>query len=184
MILIINTCKEELHYYEFVKPVEDIAGTREIVKSIKIADLKKKDVLKSEKIIITGTSLMDFDYEKKNYSWIKKYDKPLLGICAGAQLIAKEFGCSLGKGTEIGLHDVKFKKIFLGMKSDETIQAYCLHNSIINNSQNLRAEFEICGSNEYIQAIKHKHKPIYATLFHPEVRNKKVIEAFLRINIE
>lgn len=182
MILIINTCKEEMHYYEFVKPIEDIIKkTGKEFKVIKIDDVKEKEFKKSEKIIITGTSLRDFNYESEDFSWIKKYDKPMLGICAGMQIICKEFGCELGHETEIGFHDIIFKKDFLGINENETIKAYCLHNSIVKYSKDLKLAFDIYSKNDYIQAIKHKYKQIYCTLFHPEVRNKKIIENFLNI---
>ena len=56
--LIINICKEPLHYYEFVKPIEDIVKE----KAIHYKDVK--DISKEDYIIICGTSLRDNDYLK------------------------------------------------------------------------------------------------------------------------
>ncbi|MEM4637732.1 MAG: hypothetical protein QXK76_01735 [Candidatus Woesearchaeota archaeon] len=178
MILIIDICKEELHYNEFVKPIEEIMKAE----NQKYLIVKGNSIITcpgyADKIIIAGTSLRDFDYEKQDFSWIRAYNKPILGICAGMQIICKEYKCSLGKATEIGLKEIKFDKEFLSVKGK--IQAYCLHNIIIKNSKNLRTLFDIYARNQYIQAIKHKQKPIYATLFHPEVRNKDIIVQFIR----
>ena len=58
--MIINVCKEKLHYYEFVKPIEDIVGE----KAKHYRDITKKEIEKSKYIIICGTSLKDNAYLK------------------------------------------------------------------------------------------------------------------------
>ena len=41
-------------------------------------------------------------------------------------------------------------------------------------------EFEIyCEGNSISQAVKHKEREIYGVLFHPEVRQKKMISSFV-----
>ncbi|MBI2004350.1 hypothetical protein HYS72_02700 [Candidatus Pacearchaeota archaeon] len=65
MILIINICKEKLHYFEFVKPIEDILRKENIeYQTIYYKKLTDKELLnkKLEKIIICGTSLKDNEY--------------------------------------------------------------------------------------------------------------------------
>jgi GMP synthase (glutamine-hydrolysing) len=37
-----------------------------------------------------------------------------------------------------------------------------------------------CEGNGVVQAVKHKERPIYGVLFHPEVRNKNLILEFLK----
>ena len=92
-ILILNICKEKLHYLEFVKPIERIiknAGVNFYTKHYtKFLD---KD-LKAEKIIICGTSLADKDYLKNMnlFKWINFYSKPILGICGGMQILSDYF---------------------------------------------------------------------------------------------
>ena len=59
-ILIVNICKEKLHYLEFVKPIEDIlssSGSKFFVKHY--LEIKKSDLEKADNIIICGTSLFD-----------------------------------------------------------------------------------------------------------------------------
>ena len=159
MILIINLCKEKLHYYEFVKPVEDILKDKGIkfftknYRKISEADLKKSD-----KIIICGTSLKDnmFLEHLNKFSGIKYFKKPILGICGGAHLIGLVFGGKLKKKKEIGLKKMNIKN-FLGINGEKEV--YHLHQFYV------------------LPEIYHKEN-IYATLFHPEVRNKEIIANF------
>ncbi|MDO8467584.1 MAG: hypothetical protein Q7S56_01390 [Nanoarchaeota archaeon] len=176
-ILIINISKERLHYYEFVKPIEDIlknVGVEFYTKHY--TKFNDKD-LKADKIIICGTSLMDNDFIDKieSFKWIEVYKKPILGICGGMQVISLIFNGELGKESEIGLFNENFVKSFLGMK--EKKEVYHLHNNYIT----LPLEFEQFTSSKIPQAIKHKEKEIYGVLFHPEVRNKSLIENFVNL---
>lgn len=182
MILIINLCKERLHYLEFVKPIEDILKEKDIeYKTIYYKKITDKELLnkKLKKIIICGTSLKDNEYlENLDYfKWIKfpKLNKPIFGICGGMQIISLVFGGALIENKEIGQIEIKFDKEFLNFKPSAK-KVYLLHNyAVINN------EFEVFASSQELeipQAIKHKTKPIYGVLFHPEVRNKELINYF------
>ena len=179
MILVINVCKENLHYYEFVKPIEDIVKKeKENFTTKKYPDLTKKDLEKAKKIIICGTSLKDFNYEKnlEKFSWIKSFKNPLFGICAGAQIIAKTFDATLNNSLHIGLEKINLSKEFLGVKGE--LQTYYLHQGGISNvGKNLK---KFSNENRRSSVLKHNTKPIYATLFHPEVRNKKIISNFIK----
>lgn len=178
MILIINICKEKLHYFEFVKPIEDILKNNNIkFKTLHYNKLKKTRDCKKinyEKIIICGTSLKDNAYLKFDFSWIKKIDKPILGICAGMQIISLEFGGKIKNKTEIGYYKECFKEEFLTLKGEK--QVYHLHNSYSTLPRN----FKKFTSSKIPQAIKHNHKEIYGILSHPEVRNKEMIIKFLK----
>jgi anthranilate/para-aminobenzoate synthase component II len=195
MILLINLCKEKLHYYEFVKPIEDI------LKKNKLKYFKKHyrrlsdgDLKNAKKIIICGTSLKDNDFVKDvdYFLWIKGFKKPILGICGGMQIIGlifdldrqvknldirKDFSHALKKKTEIGFYHESFKKDFLGLLGEQEV--YHLHNNYIDFDK--LEEFEIFAKNsEIIQALKHKEKEIYGVLFHPEVRQKDLIINFCK----
>ena len=119
MILIINICKEKLHYLEFVKPIEDILRKEKIeFQTIYYKKLTDKELLnkKLNKIIICGTSLKDNEYlENLNYfKWIKysKLNKPILGICGGMQIISLIFGGVLVENKEIGQLKIQFEYRF------------------------------------------------------------------------
>lgn len=182
MILIINICKEKLHELEFVKPIEDILRKNRVNFETKHrSNINEKNIKKFDKIIITGTSLKDdkFLEDLNKFQWLKLYEKPVLGICGGMQILFLIFKGILKIEKEIGLIDVDFKKKFLGMERKR--HAYNLHKFYAESN-----EFEIFAesvkSNSRIpQAVKHKTKPFYGTLFHPEVRNKKLIVEFCEL---
>jgi|SRR3989344_3037517 len=175
MILIVNICKEKLHYYEFVKPIEDILKKDRIkFYTINYHNLDKEDIKKAEKIIICGTSLKDnhFVGDIDKFYWLKEYNKPVLGICGGMQIISVLFEGKLNKKIEIGFYEEEFNKEFLGLIGKQKV--YHLHN----NCTTLPKDFEEFTGSEIPQAVKHISKPIYGVLFHPEVRNKQIIINF------
>ncbi len=175
MILLINVCKEKLHYFEFVKPVEEIIGKDFFVKHYSKVD--ESDLRKADKVIICGTSLKDNQFVKdlKKFEWIRNYRKPILGICAGMQVISLIYGAKLKKETEIGFYKEKFAYEFLGMSSEKEV--YHLHN----NYATIPKDFESFTKSKIPQAIKHKTREIYGVLFHPEVRNELMIKNFVHI---
>ena len=175
MILIIDTCKERLHYFEFVKPVEDVLNKQGMGFWTKhYLNVSDKDLIKAKKIIICGTSLQDnqFVEDIDYFSWLKNFEKPVLGICAGMQIIGLVFGGRIKKETEIGFFKEKFEKRFLGLNGG--LEVYHLHNNFIDFSK--LNDFEIFSSGEIPQAIRYKN--FYGVLFHPEVRNKELISRF------
>lgn len=187
-ILLVSTCKEKLHELEFVKPVENILSSENIdffVKSYK--EVSSKDLEKCSKVIICGTSLADFDYFNNisRFNWIKDFNKPILGICAGCQVLINFFNGRLfvrGKNIldrkEIGFVVCNFEKEFLGFTGNHEV--YGLHQLGIGIGGK-KSLLEAYGfSNKGIQAFKHKEKPFYGVLFHPEVRQKKMIAEFVK----
>ena len=158
MILLINICKEKLHYYEFVKPIEDVTKKIYEIKTINYKDLTKKDVNNSDKIIICGTSLKDNEFlnHLDKFQWIKNYKKSILGICGGAHIIGLIFGMKLKEKKKIGLKRIMINN-FLGINDEREV--YHLHG------------FQVLPE-------IYQDENIYATLFHPEVRNKDIIVNF------
>jgi len=177
MILLISICKEKLHYYEFVKPVEDILKNNNIqFKTTQYKKINRNLIKKSDKIIICGTSLKDNDFLKNInfFEWIKSYNKPLFCICGGMHILCLLFDGELKKQKEIGLINIKFEKEFLGIKG--AIPVYELHNLYVQCKEfDLYAKSKKCP-----QAVKHKSKPFYGVLFHPEVRTKHLILNFAK----
>lgn len=175
MILIINLCNESLHYPEFVKPIEKILlENKFFFKIIHYFKLKNSDLSKADKIIIAGTSLQDNDFLKHldKFNWMQNYEKPILGICAGMQIIGLIFGGKIKKETEIGFCKENFTKEFLSLIGEQEV--YHLHNNYIV----LPKDFESFTKSKIPQAVKHKDKEIYGVLFHPEARNKDIIRKF------
>ena len=183
MILLINICKEKLHYLEFVKPIEDILKREKIACFVKgYREVNQKDLDRSDKVIICGTSLADNQFMENldRFSWVKEFDKPLLGICGGMQIIGKIFKGIIRKEPQIGFFHEKFHKDFLGFEGSKEV--YHLHNYYIDFSVLDSFESYCVSDNEITQAVKHTDKEIYAVLFHPEVRQKELIINFSKIN--
>lgn len=178
MILVVNVCKEGLHYYEFVRPIEDIIRRCEIDFFTKhYSEIDDEDLRLADKIIICGTSLGDnqFAEDYLKFKWLAKIDKPVLGICAGMQLIGFAFGGKMKKQTEVGFLHEFFEKKFLGLEGE--VEVYHLHNNYIDFYK--LKDFEVFAGNKIAQAVKHKNKEIYGVLFHPEVRQKDMVAEFV-----
>lgn len=175
MILIVNVCKEKLHYFEFVKPIEDILVEGYVTKHY--SKLKRMDLENADRVLICGTSLRDnkFIEELEKFSWIKDFDKPLLGICAGMQIIGLVNGGKLKEQLEIGYFHEGFVKNFLGLEGEQEV--FHLHNNWVN----FNSEFYKYNGGKITQAVKHKKKDIYGVLFHPEVRQKEMILEFAKL---
>lgn len=150
-------------------------------KTISYFDITESDINRSDKIIISGTSLKDNKFLKKEnikkFNWIKSYNKPVFGICAGAHIIGLAFGGKLKKKKQIGMVRVRFRKEFLGIKDIQ--EAYNLHGLYVDFKR--LEDFKIYAQNQCPQAVKHKKLPIYCALFHPEVRQKETIVNFARL---
>lgn len=170
MILIINTCKEKLSELEFVRPIERIAKD---FRTKNCKEIIQQDIDKADKIIITGTALKDFDYLEHDFSWLLKTEKPVLGICAGMQIIAKEFQIPLVTFVTIGPRQVE--TVAENKLAKGTFNAYFLHTKTASEG------FEtLAMTNGKPCMIKHPQKEIYGCIFHPEVMNEDIIERFVR----
>lgn len=177
MILIINLCNKEseLHKREFIKPITDLIEKEFTVKHY--TDLIKKDLDDAEKIILSGTPLKEFEYlDNMRANWLTSTTKPVLGICAGAQIITKTFGASLIEQTEMGLVEVTVRKEDKILPSSIN-QVYSLHTKAFE----LPKEFDIILESTVPQLVKKNN--IYAALFHAEVRNKELITNFINLNL-
>lgn len=176
MILIINVCKEKLHYFEFVRPVEDVLSKQSVGFFTRhYTDLKETDLVNCDKAILCGTSLKDNEFLENvdKFSWVKDFEKPILGICAGVQIIGIAYGGEIKSQLEIGYFYEEFDREFLGASGK--VEVYHLHNNYVDFSD----DFEAYSKGRVPQAIKHKSKEIYGVLFHPEVRQKGMIREFV-----
>ena len=181
MILLINICKERLHYYEFVKPIEDILKKNNLAFfTLNYKEIQEKILERADKAIICGTSLKDNEFMQNSsfFSWIKSFNKPLLGICGGMQVIGRMVGGKIRKEQEIGFFKEKFHKKFL--ETEGWKEVYHLHNYFADFSNSDEIEAYSYSDKEIPQAIKHREKEIYGVLFHPEVRNKEIILNFCK----
>lgn len=180
MILIVdmNYKKGSLGFYETVLPIVSIIKRKDVYEIKHYKEITKEKLSRYDKVILSGTTLKDvrfLDY-LKCFEWIRDCNLPILGICAGMQVIGLIFGSEPVKCQEIGMGEVETVKDNILFSSK--FKAYKLHNFAIRPSE----DFDVLAKSENcVQAIKHKTMDIYGVLFHPEVRNMKIIENFLRI---
>jgi GMP synthase (glutamine-hydrolysing) len=181
MILIIdmNWKKDSLGYYEFVSPVASIAKSLDEYAVKHYLEVTSKELGQCDIVILSGTALKDMATLNRleKFQWLKETEKPVLGICAGMETIGMAYGMRLTRCLEIGMTQVNVVKenvLFSG-----GLKAYSLHSVCVEPS----ADFEVWAeSAKCIQVIKHKIKPIYGVLFHPEVRNPELIKRFIQLN--
>lgn len=180
MILIVdmNWKKNSLGYFEFVLPIVSIVQEIEECTVKHFSEVTLADVDYCSRIILSGAPVKDTIAlcQPEKFSWIKKTQKPILGIGMGLQVIGVIFGLVLTRRIEIGITQIKTladNPLFSGV-----FKAYSLHNYCVESSD----EFEVLAESQCcVQALKHKEKPIYGTLFYPEVRNSEVLKRFSRI---
>jgi len=183
MILIVdmNYKRDSLGYEEFVLPIVSIARKRGEVKVKHFSELQRESVSGFEKIILSGTALKDHATLAcvEKFDWLRAFQCPVLGICAGMQTMALVLGSRLLKHVEIGMREIVTVKENPLFSSD--FDVYTLHDFSVKPS----AEFDVlaeASGHICIEAIKHREKDVYGVLFHPEVRNAEIIERFLSLN--
>ncbi len=164
-VTIISTVHDPLHQFEFIRPITDILDEEEV--TYNISHINKPQLL-GEKIIFTGTAIKDnkFLEHKEVARQIMSSNKPILGICAGMELLVQD---ELVEVKEVG-------SIFMESKEFPEYN-YFLHQYGITEVDN---NWEVIASTDKgIAAIRHKTKPILAMQFHPEVTAKNVIRKFI-----
>jgi len=173
-ILIISTCSDKLSELEFVKPVEDIlrrSRTKFLTRNY--LNVTQKDLKKARKIIICGTALKDFGYLESvdRFDWLKEFGRPVLGICAGMQILGKIFNNDLIKKIKIGQYNVIAKKNKL---TPREFKSYFLNSKAVDTKG-----FEpLARTGRLCCMFKHRRKELYGCLFHPEVLNPEIIMNF------
>lgn len=139
-----------------------------------------------EAIILSGgpASVYEKDAPKADLKvWQMKV--PILGICYGMQLIAKELGGKVqySKNREYGLADIEVKTkslLFLGLKT--RMPVWMSHGDKLTK---LPKGFKVVASSKncHNAAIVNEERNIYGVQFHPEVHHspfgKQIIDNFL-----
>ena len=146
------------------------------------------DLLKDyDNVILSGRQRNSILINKVN-SWIVKgcmvYDKPLLGICYGGQILALTLGCTLKKMEKIQTMvkiDVLKKSVLL--PNCDSVQMFESHSFCISK---LSKNFTLLGSSKACdnEFFCFNEKPLFGTQFHPEKSGKHgkyLIENFLKI---
>jgi len=182
VIGIVDLCyrKDSLSAYEFVAPIVRIVERKGLPCAVTHhSELGAGGPAGADGVILCGTALKDDRYIRHAdaFGWLAAGEVPVLGICAGMQVIATVFGGELERGSEIGMTEVRVVKadpLFSGM---DGFMAYELHNRAVRPP----GCFDVLAvSADCIQAMRHASLQVYGVMFHPEVRNEWVVERFVQ----
>ncbi len=178
MILLVdmNSKRAPLGFYEFVAPLIAIVEELDDCVVKHYSKLKQQDLSSCSKLVLSGSALKDTVTlaQIDKFKWLGNFSKPVFGICAGMQTIGLFFGSRLEKCSELGM--IQVKTLRANPLFSSSFEAYSLHNYAIQPS----STFEVLAESvKCVQAIKHKCREIYGVLFHPEVRNKEIIQQFI-----
>ena len=178
MILIVdmNWKRDSLAKSEFVEPIVSVVQPIEECVVKHFLDVGVSEIDSSSRVILSGTTLKDFEAQSHldRFDWIKTYHKPILGICAGMQVISLIYGIPLRQCLGIGMVEIETVQpnpLFSG-----SFRVYTLHSLTVEHSETFGV---LAESSKCIQAIKHSKKPLYGVLFHPEVRNHEILQRFI-----
>jgi GMP synthase (glutamine-hydrolysing) len=120
-------------------------------------------------------------------AYIDILDVPILGICAGHQLIAKHFG-----GTVTSAKTPEFGKanLLTNGHKDAILESIPKQSTVWESHNDevsiVPINFKTLASNENCknQIMRHRTKPLYGFQFHPEVEHTEYGEQFFKNFIE
>jgi len=182
-ILLVDLCfeKASLSQYEFVHPIEDtLQKLGYSCNFLHYTEINMQSLANHDKIILCGTALEDNVYAEhlQLFSWIKDFKKPILGICAGMQVISSVYGGSIVQNQAIGLEEIEIVRDSPLLGKPRQIEVYHLHNYIATLPEGLSL---LAGRIDAVEAFKHCTNPTYGIIFHPEVRNHWILERFANL---
>ncbi|MDM7933785.1 MAG: hypothetical protein QUS08_00165 [Methanothrix sp.] len=180
MILLVDLCYEKgsLSRYEFVHPIKRILErSGHPAEALHITDLEGADLDRYDRAILCGTALQDNAYASHpdQFLWLKGWKRPILGICAGMQVIGSLFGGRIVPDLAIGLERIEIVACSPLLGGPGSIEGYHLHRFCVTLPEGFML---LAGTPERPQAFLHRDLPVYGVLFHPEVRCRFIIERF------
>ena len=164
------------------------AGIYSIVKSYDISIKEIKKINPKGIILSGGPNSVNFKKTLRPSKMIYKLNIPILGICYGMQLIAKEFGGLVVESNkkEFGHSEFKIKKkskLFNNISTTRT-NVWMSHSDKVKK---LPKGFVSLGksTNSKVAGLQNENLNLYGIQFHPEVTHtsigKKLLKNFIRI---
>lgn len=186
MILLVDLCYEKgsLSQYEFVHPIARalrMAGAAWKIEHY--TEVEEQELQRYSHAVLCGTALQDNAYMDRldSFDWIKSFRGPLLGICAGMQVIGSIFGGKLVPFASIGLEKIEILRETSLLGKPGQIDVYHLHGFGVT----LPEEFILlAGSPEHAEAFRLIGGSVYGIIFHPEVRCRWILERFAGLQKE
>jgi GMP synthase (glutamine-hydrolysing) len=175
--LVVDLCQRDLSRSEFVEPIARIVGQGARVK--RYDEVGPEEVEAEEAVVICGTALADDGYLERldAFGWVASTGTPVLGICAGMQVIVLLHGGRLVEGKEIGMTRVVPEAP--NPLVEGSTEVYGLHKYDVADLDQFRV---LARSHGCVQAISHRERPLYGVTFHPEVRRGNVVSRFLEMH--
>lgn len=180
-ILIVNSAEPGIS--EFTQPLKKIVEATGLVPVVIEYNVSKNlNIDDYQGVIISGSPQGDdiVEHHKPYFEWIKSYEKPVFGICAGHHVAGAIYGSKLlrSEESESGNFEVRIVKqdrIFKRLPATFTVKQ--MHNDSITipNNFELLATSKICKN----QLMKHLEKPLYTSQFHPEYYNHDLLRNFI-----
>ncbi|HOI69762.1 MAG: GMP synthase (glutamine-hydrolyzing) subunit A [Methanosaeta sp. PtaB.Bin087] len=183
MILLVDLCfrPRSLSRREFVDPIAGILSrSGSDCQVVHFFKLSEEAVQGADRIILCGTALKDDSYSKRIdlFTWIRDSERPILGICAGMQVIAAVFGGKIFPQPKIGLEGIDIVEETPLLGPPRRIEGYHLHNFGVTLPPGFVL---VAGSPDGVEAFQHPDRPISGIIFHPEVRNRWIVEKFVSL---
>lgn len=183
LLIDLSFARDSLFKREFVHPIRGALNELGHCSHIlHYTAVTPQDLACHEKVILCGTALKDDDYagNLQSLAWIKGFDKPLLGVCAGMQVISAVYGGSIVPSPAIGLKEIEILQESPLLGEPCILEGYHLHN----NGATLPQGFVLlAGKSNASEAFRHPSRPTFAVIFHPEVRNRWILERFVNLPV-
>ncbi|MBI4258872.1 MAG: homoserine O-succinyltransferase [Thaumarchaeota archaeon] len=192
ILVVGNYAKNPSRVVELFKSVKDILGADPALVWYK--EIQYRDVDRFDGMVLSGSeAMLSHPDTQREYSQLmavlRRYKKPILGICYGHQLLGAAFEGHvkpLGKKIE-GFRKVKLlRKDILFEGLPDSFDAAQSHSEIVESV--MPGFIHLAEAEEYpVEAFRHKDQPVYGVQFHPERSSKehplgvKVLSNFIRI---
>ena len=133
-----------------------------------------KNLIEYSAVIILGGPMSandNDDFIKREIDWIGnvlKSNVPFLGICLGAQMLAKYLGCKIEKNIK-DLSEIGFYEIQPTTKGISMFQSQKIFYQFHSEGFELPSDCELLAKGDIFNNQAFKYKNCYALQFHPEV---------------
>lgn len=113
-VVVVNCARvhDRLALREFVWPIQRCLGIPSRV--VHVSKLTPASIRKADAVVFSGCPLQDFEFEKylPRLRWLRDVAQPLVGVCAGAQILGQVWGSSLVrmKKPRVGVHSIRLAK--------------------------------------------------------------------------
>ncbi len=156
--------------------IEDVLRKFSAVERIGYYDFDEKTLNKYSAVVLSGAPILlsQIDYSQyiTDFQWILTYNKPLLGICFGHQLLGLLHGAGVSMQRED--RDLQWIEVIAHNPLFDDLENPIQMQEDHCESISIPPGFELSATSDYTvnEAMHHKSKPFFGVQFHPEVSGK------------